>query len=103
MYNIVMVCQYGASTDLVANRMRQYAEKNNIDIVVNAYPESSLDSYIDEADVVLLAPQIRFRRKSLEERYQSKGVKFLDINTRYYGMLDGEHIIEDVLKVLNCK
>lgn len=99
-YNIVLVCQNGASTAILVEKMLAAAQKKNIEIVINAYPESKLGTVIDEADLVLLAPQIRHKRKAILERYGNKGITFLNIEPQDYGMMNGEKVLDQVLKIL---
>ena len=99
-YNVVLVCQHGASTGMMVEKMLAAAKKKNIEIVINAYSEAKLDLYIDDADIVLLAPQVRFKKDAFEKKYQSKGVPFVIINPMDYGMLDGEKVLNLVLDTL---
>ena len=52
MYNIVLLCQWGASTDLVAEKIREAASEQGIEVMVNAYPANELANIIDTADIV---------------------------------------------------
>lgn len=99
-YNVVLVCQHGASTGMLVEKMLEAAKKRNIEIVINAYSEAKLDLYIDDADVVLLAPQVRFKKSAFEKKYESKGIQILVIDTADYGMLNGEKVLDVVLDAL---
>lgn len=99
--NIVLVCQYGASTDMLALKIENAAKEQGLKVIVNAHPATELDNYIDSADIVLLAPQVRFKYHSFVETYKDKDVKFMIIETRDYGMMNGKKVLDDALKVLN--
>ena len=98
--NIVLVCQYGASTDMLALKIEDTAKKEGKNIIINAHPLAELHEYIDAADIVLLAPQVRFKYNSLLEMYKNKDVKFMIVETRDYGMMNGKKVLNDALKML---
>ena len=103
MYNVILVCQHGASTDLLSEKMDEAAKEQGIDMIVNAYPYNKLDQYIDEADIVLLAPQVRFKKNFFEEQYSDKDIQFLVIDTVDYGMLNGKSVVKKTLEALKVK
>ena len=97
-YNIILVCQWGASTGMLVEKMRESANKKNIEAVINAYSEANLDDYINDVDIVLLAPQVRFKKDAFEEKYKANKVPFLIIETADYGMLNGEKVLDSAIK-----
>jgi len=99
-YNIVLVCQWGASTGMLVEKMNEAAKKKNIEAVINAYSEAKLDQFINDADIVLLAPQVRFKKDSFEQKYKAVGIPFLVIETVDYGMMNGEKVLDVALEVL---
>ena len=54
--NILLVCAAGMSTSLLVNRMNEAAKKEGIDVHIEAHPVSSVASFGDAADVILLGP-----------------------------------------------
>ncbi|NMC29497.1 MAG: PTS sugar transporter subunit IIB [Pelolinea sp.] len=99
-YNIILVCQWGASTGMLVEKMNEAAKKKNVEAVINAYSEAKLDQYIADADIVLLAPQVRFKKDSLAQKYKALGTPFLVIETVDYGMMNGEKVLDATLEVL---
>lgn len=100
MLNIVLMCQYGASTGMLAREMQRAADEQGVRCVVNAYSFAQVDEVIDAADVVLLGPQIQLQKSSLEARYGSQGVPFVVIDTLLYGTLDGPAVLAFALENL---
>lgn len=98
--NIVLVCEHGASTGMLTSRMIDAAKKMNVDASINAYSFTKLDEVIDGADIVLLGPQVRFKKKIFEEKYADKGIEFMVIDTVDYGMMNGEKVFKTVLEHL---
>ncbi|MGN1343788.1 MAG: PTS sugar transporter subunit IIB, partial [Traorella sp.] len=77
MYNIILVCEHGASTGMLTTRMQEAAKKLGVDATINAYPYTKLDELIDAADIVLLGPQVRFKKKTFDQKYADKGIEFM--------------------------
>ncbi len=103
MVNIVLVCEHGASTGMLTTRMRDAAAKLGIEASINAYSFTKLDEVIDGADIVLLGPQVRFKKKAFDEKYADKGIEFMVIDTVDYGMMNGEKVFKTVLEHLEKK
>lgn len=103
MLNIVLLCQYGASTGLVADKIAEAAKKREIEATVNAYSVSEAAKCIPTADIVLLGPQVRFHQKNLEKAHGHYGVPIVAMQPADYGRLNGEGILNDALAVLEKK
>lgn len=103
MVNIVLVCEHGASTGMLTTRMRDAATKLGIEASINAYSFTKLDEVIDGTDIVLLGPQVRFKKKAFDEKYADKGIEFMVIDTVDYGMMNGEKVFKTVLEHLEKK
>lgn len=100
MLNIVLACQYGASTGMLCENIKKAAQKREIEAVVNAYSYSNIGEYVDAADIVLLGPQVRFQLNDLKQKYKDKHIPFTVVDTVAYGMLDGEKVLDDALQVI---
>ena len=70
--NIVVVCQHGASTGMLVEKMIEAAEKQKRDVVINAYSESMLADVIKDADIVLIL-SVRFKAE-FETRFADRGI-----------------------------
>ena len=96
MVNIILVCEHGASTSMLTDRMKDAAKQLGVDAVINAYPYTKLDELIDGADIVLLGPQVRFKKKTFDAKY----AEFMVIDTVDYGMMNGEKVLKTALEHL---
>ena len=101
MIRIILACQFGASTDLLAVKMQEAAKNMDMDVTVNAYSYTSLEQVIDEADIVLLGPQIRFKKKALEKQFAGKNVEFMVVEPSDYGMLNGEKVLRAAVEIVD--
>ena len=64
-YKILLVCSGGMSTSVLMNKMRQYGEENGVDITVDARGTNNYQEQAPKYDVILLGPQIAYRRKQI--------------------------------------
>lgn len=100
MYKIILCCQNGASTDLLAVKMEEAAKEKGIDVCINAHPYTELGFEIENVDLVLLAPQIRFKKNTLEKTYASYNKPFMCIEPSDYGLLRGEHVLNEAINLI---
>lgn len=71
--NIYLFCSGGFSTSLLAQNMKnEFKNQGYDDIEVAAYDYGSLDDVVEEADLILLAPQIAWVKSDVEEEYPEK-------------------------------
>lgn len=99
MLNLVLVCQFGASTGMLAENIKKAAQARGIEATVNAYGVAEIATVSKNADVVLIGPQMRFQQQEFEQKY--KQVPFLAINAMDYGMMNGEKVLESALKKID--
>lgn len=101
MINITLICAAGMSTSMLMNKMKGAAEKNNIEIEVKAMPESKFHKYSGKTDVLLLGPQVGYLFDKYKSEFEPKGVKVTVIDMMDYGMMNGEKVLDDALKLVN--
>lgn len=100
MIHMILCCQQGASTSLLASEMKNAAKKRGIEVELNAYPYTELASVMDNADIVLFGPQIRYMVKEIGKTLDEKKKPYMLIDTVDYGMLDGEAVLNKALRIL---
>lgn len=101
MIKIGLFCAAGMSTSMLVEKMRKSATDKGIEVEINAYPESELSKKVDEIDVALLGPQVKFLLGKAQGICGSKGVPVDIINTMDYGMMNGEKVLDVALKMIN--
>lgn len=98
---ITLFCSAGMSTSLLVTKMQKEAEARGLDIEINAYSEAKAADLGQDADVILLGPQIRFKEKSIKELFPNKPVACIDM--RAYGLVDGAAVLNEALKMYEEK
>ncbi len=100
MIKIALFCNAGMSTSMLVSKMRKAAEESGQDISIDAYPEAQLSKQLDELDVVLLGPQIKFALAKFKAICEPKGIPVDVINTADYGMMNGKKVLNQALKLI---
>lgn len=101
MYKIFLLCENGASTGMVVRKMREAAKKYGIDAEIQAYPYTQLENFIDEADAILLGPQIAYKRDDIVKAFPDCAKKIDDIKPMDFGMMNGEKILKDAISLIS--
>lgn len=96
--NILLVCAAGMSTSLLVNRMNDAAKAKGIEVAIEAHPVGEIEKYGENADVILLGPQVRYELKKVQSKYSNKPVEV--INMQDYGMMDGAKVLEHAIQLL---
>ncbi|EAC8464404.1 PTS sugar transporter subunit IIB [Listeria monocytogenes] len=94
MKNIMLVCNAGMSTGMLAKKI-EAASDNTLN--VTAYSESEYTDYLDGVDLVLIGPQIRFLMPQIK---QAVSVPVHAISPVKYGIMDGKGVYEDIQKLI---
>ncbi|MGB4661033.1 MAG: PTS sugar transporter subunit IIB [Mobilitalea sp.] len=101
MYKIALVCENGASTGMVVRKMRDAAAKQGIESEITAYPYTQLENFIDEVDVILLGPQLSFKKEVTLKNFAKHADKIDVIKSVDFGMMNGEKILSDAITIIN--
>jgi len=100
---VVLVCAAGMSSSLLEEKIRQAAAAAGKPMELRAVDSTRMglwDYERDRVDIILVAPQVRFKKKSILEKAQPLGIIVQDIDTVAYGMVDGEKIFSQVVDAL---
>lgn len=93
MKKILLVCSAGMSTSMLVKKMQDTANKEGKDYEVEALALSEAETKVDEVDVILLGPQVRFQKVQVEKVANGK-VPVDVIDMQQYGMMDGEGVLK---------
>lgn len=96
----LLICSGGASSGFLAQNIRKAAKKKDMDLEVIARGESELSNYINDIDVVLIAPHLNYIKQDIEEQLSEKNIPCTVIEHATYGLLDGEKGLETILELL---
>ncbi len=92
---IMLVCNAGMSTSLLAAKIQAAAKEEGANIDIFATSAADADNSLNnrKVDVLLLGPQVRFMLKQFEKKLQPKGIPVAVINMADYGMMNGKKVL----------
>ncbi|AXH64284.1 PTS sugar transporter subunit IIB [Providencia huaxiensis] len=96
--NIYLFCSAGMSTSLLVNKMRQQAEKYDVPVNIEAFPESLASEKGVDADVILLGPQIAWMLSDIQKLLPNKPVEVID--SLLYGKVDGLGVLKAAVAII---
>lgn len=97
---VLIVCSWGMSTSLLVESMLEAAKARQLQLSVEALSAGEFTEQIDTCDVVLIAPQIRHLRKSIEKLAWSAGKPVALIESFHYATMNGQAVLEQVVNML---
>ena len=96
MKQILLVCSAGMSTSLLVTKMEGDAK-------IFALPFSDAPRVLEDVDVILLGPQVRFQKSAIEKLAagRKKGpIPVEVIDMRDYGTMNGKAVFEMAKKLI---
>ncbi|EBM2980033.1 PTS sugar transporter subunit IIB [Salmonella enterica] len=85
------------STSMLVKRMCEYAATINAEVNINALAIAEAKN--NEADIVLLGPQVRFQKSEIEGIAQGR-IPVAVIDMKDYGAMNGKSVLEFAFKLL---
>jgi PTS system cellobiose-specific IIB component len=101
---VLVVCAAGMSSSLLENKTREAADAHGHNLTIHALSVSEMTGYDfarKPVDMVLVAPQVRYKKKSITEMASPHGVVVQDIDPMTFGMVDGEKLFEQIVKAVH--
>ncbi|WP_194208465.1 PTS sugar transporter subunit IIB [Superficieibacter sp. 1612_C1] len=95
---IYLFCSAGMSTSLLVSKMRAQAEKYEVPVIIEAFPESLAAEKGPEADVILIGPQIAYMLPDIKTTVPNKPVEVID--SILYGKVDGLGVLKSAVAAI---
>jgi len=103
---VLMVCAMGMSSSLLEAKTLEAAQAAGVPMELRAIttPEvSRWDWQTHWVDVVLVAPQVRYKRKSIAQAAEPFGIIVQDIDPIWFGMVEGEKLFRQVMAAVEAR
>jgi cellobiose PTS system EIIB component len=97
--NILLCCAAGMSTSLLVRKMNRVSIEQGEDNKIWAVPGDVVYKHIQDAEVILLGPQVRHLLPELQKLGQERGIPVDIINTVHYGTCNGVEVLEYAKKL----
>lgn len=98
MRTVVLLCAQGMSTGVMVKKMQEAAAKMGYECNISAHPVAQAKALGENADILLLGPQVRFEKDEVQAQCPNKPVQVID--TVAYGRMDGAKVIAQVKAAL---
>ena len=95
---ITLCCSFGMSTSVLVDNMREYIKILNKDINVEAISVEKVINDKYNTDVILLGPQVRFRKKEVLTTNPDIPCEVIPMIS--YGRLDGKATVDLALSLI---
>lgn len=95
MMKILLVCAGGMSTGMLVQKMKEYSESQELNLLIDAVGLSELEDNVTDVNVILLGPQIGFQKDAIKNKYPNIPISVIDMMD--YGMMNGEAVLKKAL------
>ena len=100
MVKILLVCSAGMSTSLLVTKMEKAAKEQGIEAKIWAVSTDAAARNMEEADVVLIGPQIKFQLDSMKQKGEKYNIQVEAIPMIDYGMCNGPKVLQMALDMI---
>lgn len=100
---IMLVCSAGMSTSMLVTAMKKAIKNQGVEANVFAKPSTEAVEYAEseKVNVLLLGPQVRFMENNFKEALESQNIPIAVIDSRAYGTMNGEQVLNQALELIN--
>ncbi|PTM57888.1 PTS sugar transporter subunit IIB [Desmospora activa] len=98
--NILLVCAAGMSTSLLVSKMKEAADSKGVNVTIQAVSADQAQKHLDEIDVLLLGPQVRYKLPQFKKEGEKRGIPVDVINPADYGRINGQGVLEFALRLI---
>ena len=95
---IVLFCGGGMSSSILSQRMEEEIKKRGINATISAHAVVNVEKYAKDADVIMVAPQIRFEIPKVREKVHPIPVEMIRMED--YGMMRADRVLKHALTLI---
>ncbi len=102
----LMVCAMGMSSSLLENKTKKAAANAGIPFELKATTVADIvrwDPTMHWYDIILIAPQVFYKRKAIEQTAFPHGILVKPIDPTVFGMVDGEALLRQILEAIRVR
>lgn len=97
MKKLILLCNGGLSTGILVKKMKMAADEKEYECEIKAFPVSSAEEEGQDADLILLGPQVRFQMNHVKSKVTCP---VISIEPTAYGTMNGEKVLAQARKEL---
>lgn len=103
---VLIVCAMGMSSSLLESKTIEAGKAAGVEVQMHAITTPDVGMWDWQAnwvDVVLVAPQVRYKHKSIAQAANPLGIIVQHIDTVVFGMVDGEKLFEQIREAVKAR
>jgi PTS system cellobiose-specific IIB component len=93
----MFVCCSGMSTSLLVKKVNRVAEEQGVTVDLFAMSEVEARKDLQQADILLLGPQVRYLESGFKKALQGSPTKVGVVDMLAYGRMDGEKVLQQIM------
>ncbi|MTW86679.1 PTS sugar transporter subunit IIB [Virgibacillus dakarensis] len=98
---IILLCALGMSTSLLVEKMKKAAIDKDMEVEIEALSIDSFDEQLETADVILLGPQIRYKKNTFFPKAEAARKPIDIIDMKAYGIGDGGRVLDQAMALMD--
>lgn len=99
MIKVMFVCCAGMSTSLLVEKVNKAAAAKGIEANVYALGEAEARKDLNQADILLLGPQVKYLESNFRKSIDDSKTKLGVVDMKSYGRMDGEAVLTQILQM----
>jgi PTS system cellobiose-specific IIB component len=103
---VLMVCAMGMSSSLLEIKTKEAAAKAGMAFELKAVGVQEITSWDPTShwyDIILVAPQVFYKRKAIQMVAERHGILVQAIEPTIFGMVDGEALFKQIMAALKTR
>jgi PTS system cellobiose-specific IIB component len=81
--------------------MEKAAVEEGLSVKIQAVATMEVRNHINEVDVILLGPQVRYQLNDIKKIGDEKGIPVDTINPMHYGTCNGKEVLRTALQLIS--
>ncbi|TCP30988.1 PTS system cellobiose-specific IIB component [Scopulibacillus darangshiensis] len=102
MIKVLLVCNAGASTSIVAKKMKDQFKRIGKEAEVWAVPVDQAQTEHQKADIILLGPQVRYQLDNIKEMVNNQ-IPVKVFNQQDYATANAESIVNKLITLFGIE
>lgn len=96
---VLLCCKAGVTSNMFASALKDEAAKKNIELTVWAAAETAVEYSIEQADIVLVTPQLKSSVGKFED-YAKSGTPVILISDEDFVQFNAKKVLEEAIAKL---
>lgn len=94
---ILLCCKAGVTSNMFASALKDEAKQKDLEIIIWAAAETAIEYSIEQADIVLVTPQLRSSLTKFED-LAKPGTPVILINDNDFQTFNAKKVLEEALE-----